>query len=240
MSRRPVVGILGGMGPEATVDLFAKIIRATPARRDQDHLHIVIDNRPQVPDRTAAIFGQGEDPLPELLRGLRLLLTAGVDLIAMPCNTAHYFHRDLQAAAGGVPVLHMMQEVAAYCRRQPADLRRVGLLATTGTLRSRLYQVALAAADLEVLIPDAQGQERVMRAIYDPQTGIKAGHYAEPRRLLRAEAARLVRRGAQAVIAGCTEIPLALSPADVDVLYIDATEVLARAVVRRAQQLAAG
>ncbi len=233
MSGRPIVGILGGMGPEATADLFLKILRATPARRDQDHLHIVIDNRSQVPDRTAAIFGEGNDPRPELVEGINLLTGVGCVLIAVPCNTAHYFHDAMQEAAGDVPVLHMMRETADYIRRLEPPVRRIGLLATTGTVQSRLYHNALESIGMEVIAPDAPGQERVMEAIYDPETGIKVGLYDRPRVLLREEAARLVSHGAQALIAGCTELPLALHQEEVDVPYVDATRVLAESVVKR-------
>jgi aspartate racemase len=225
------------MGPEATADLFMKIIKATPAERDQDHLHVVIDSRPQVPDRTAALFEEGADPSPELARGVELLVNAGVDFIIIPCNTAHCFYSALEEASGRVPVLHMMGEVADYLANPPSPPESAGLLATTGTVRSRVYHEALEGAGISTIIPDEEGQRRVMRAIYDEKQGIKVGEYGHPRELLGREAERLASRGAEVIIAGCTEIPLALRQEDLDVPYIDATDVLARAAVNRALAL---
>lgn len=257
METAKVIGILGGMGPEATCDLFHKIIRVTPRfkpiRRDQDHLRVIVDSNPLIPDRTAAILEGGEDPVPHLQETARNLERAGAGLIAMPCNTAHYFWDQVQAAVG-IPVLHMMEEVAralagdgpgggqpgasqaAVSRvgppAAPAGVRRVGLLATTATVRTRLYHRALEARGIEVLEPDAGGQEAVMEAIYR----VKRGDLAGARAPLVAEARRLEEAGADAIVAGCTEIPLVLWQGDLRVPLVDATEVLAVAAVRAALQ----
>lgn len=224
-----VVGILGGMGPEATADLFSKIIASTPAARDQEHLRILVDCIPQVPDRTEAIRGLGESPAPVLRAAARRLETWGAELIAIPCNTAHYYHREISAAVG-VPVLHIMRETAASIRRGHPAATTAGVLATTGTLETALYAQALAGAGLTELAPPPEIQGQVMEAIY----AIKAGDRQPARVLLMRAAAALAEAGAEVVIAGCTEVPLALRPGDLDVPLIDATLVLARAVVRRA------
>lgn len=226
------IGIIGGMGPEATADLYLKIIRATPARRDQDHFHVLIDSNPAIPDRTAAIFGRGEDPVPALQETARNLELAGADFLVMPCNTAHYFYSEIRAAVR-IPILHMMRETAAYTVDRWPGLRRVGLLATDGTLKTRLYHQAFAERGVEVLEPAAADQELVMRAIYG-EDGIKAGQHEGPRRILLAVAQGLVAAGAEAVVAGCTEIPLVLRDGDLAVPVIDATWILALAAVREA------
>jgi len=281
METAKVIGILGGMGPEATCDLFHKIIRVTPRfkpiRRDQDHLRVIVDSNPLIPDRTAAILEGGEDPVPQLQETARNLERAGAGLIAMPCNTAHYFWDQVQAAVG-IPVLHMMEEVAralagdgpvggqpgaspagvsqvgppataagagrvgppataagVRCVGSPASaatVSRVGLLATTATVRTRLYHRALEARGIEVLEPDAGGQQAVMEAIYR----VKRGDLAGARAPLVAEARRLEEAGADAIVAGCTEIPLVLGQGDLGVPLVDATEVLAVAAVRAALQ----
>ncbi|HEX6988028.1 MAG TPA: amino acid racemase [Bacillota bacterium] len=226
------IGILGGMGPQATADLFGKIVRATPARRDQDHIRVIIDSDPKIPDRAAYIWGRGPDPRPYMLRAAANLVDAGADLIALPCNTAHAFYDDL-AAAVPVPVLHIMREVAAWLAVEQPDIRRIGLLATVTTAKLGLYHAALAEIGVEVLVPHEVAQRGVTRAIYGPD-GIKAG-YSEPARRRLLDAARdLERRGAQAIVLGCTELPLVLGPADCDLPVIDATEILARAAVREA------
>ncbi len=224
-----IVGILGGMGPEATADLFARIVRFTPAARDQDHLHIIVDDDPSIPDRTAAIFEGGADPLPFMVRAGRRLVQAGVDFIVIPCNTAHYFHQALSRELP-VPILHIMEETAGAIVGAHPGVRRVGLLATTGTVRTGLYHRALEKRGLVTVVPEPPAQERVMEAIYGRE-GIKAGRYDRPRQLLTEAAEELARAGAEAVIAGCTEIPLVLKPGMVSVPVIDATEALARAAV---------
>lgn len=227
--KRKTVGILGGMGPEATVDLFGKIVRSTPAKRDQDHLRILVDCLPQIPDRTAAILGRGESPAPMLRAAARRLESWGAELIVMPCNTAHYYHREI-AGAVEVPVLHIMEETARAIITDHPRVRRVGVLASAGTLNAGLYRQALEAAGLTQVQPPPEVQEEVMTAIY----GVKSGEYERPRRLLAAAAARLVQLGAGAVVAGCTEVPIALAAADVAVPLVDATLVLALAAVRLA------
>lgn len=229
---RRAIGIVGGMGPEATADLFAKIVRATPARRDQDHLRVLVDCNPHIPDRAAALAGRGPDPVPALVATARNLERAGAELLCLACNTAHAYY-DAVAAAVRVPVLHVMEEVAAAIRARYPRLRRVGLLATRTTVRLGLYHRALHRRGLEVVVPDELHQRLVDRAI-DPPEGVKAGGHAAARpRALRA-ARRLVESGAECVVLGCTELPLIVSAGDLPVPVVDATDVLARAAVREA------
>lgn len=227
------IGILGGMGPEATADLFMKVIRATPARTDQEHLRVIIDNNPAIPDRTAAILGSGPDPVPLLTATAQVLERAGADLIIIPCNTAHYFHGSVQASVR-IPVLHIMQETAAYLRAAHPGLARIGLLATTGTVSTGLYQRALEQVGIAALVPDEEGQAVVMDCVYG-EHGVKAGHTdrSVTERLVRV-AERLIAAGAGAVIAGCTELPLVLREGDLPVPVIDPTRILAEAAVRQA------
>lgn len=225
-----VVGILGGMGPAATLDLLAKILRHTPAQRDQDHLRVLVDMNPKVPDRTAALLGGGEDPGPVLVEMAQGLERAGARVLAIPCNTAHCWHDRIQAAVG-VPVLHMVGETARHLAALKPRPRAVGLLASDGLVRVGLYQRMVGAEGIAVLLPGPEGQRAVMGVIY----GVKAGKpAAELRPLLDPVLDDLAGRGAQAVIAGCTEIPLVLDPADSPLPVVDPTDILARAVVREA------
>jgi len=227
--RRKTVGILGGMGPEATADLFTKIIKSTPAGSDQEHLRILVDCFPQVPDRTTAIQGGCESPVPILQAAARRLESWGAELIAIPCNTAHYYHGEISGAVN-VPVLHIMRETAAAIRRGHRGATRAGVLASTGTLATGLYSRALGDEGLVEVVPPEDIQEQVMRAIY----GVKAGGRQQARALLLDAAAALVGLGAEVVIAGCTEVPIALGPDDLEVPLVDATMALARAAVRLA------
>ncbi|MBE3598455.1 MAG: amino acid racemase [Limnochordaceae bacterium] len=234
--RRPkVIGIIGGMGPEATADLFWRIVRLVPASKDQDHPRVLIDSNAQIPDRTAAIKGEGPSPLPMLVETARGLERAGAEVLAMPCNSAHYWYDEI-AAAVRVPVLHMIR-LAAAATRQALEERvgRLGtpvlLLATTGTVLGGTYQRAFEEEGLRLVVPEAAVQERVMEAIYR----VKAGQRAVARPLaLDALARETLRLAPGAVVLGCTELPLVLRREDTAVPLIDSTEVLARAVVEYA------
>jgi len=223
------------MGPAATADLYAKIIAATPATRDQDHLHVVIWADPTVPDRSTALLHGGEDPTPWLLCGARRLVEMGASFIAVPCNTAHAFLPRI-ARDVPVPILHMMEETATAIEVAHPAIERVGLLATSGTVAAGLYQEWFARHHIEVVVPNDDVQERcVMAAIHR----VKAGDTSRDATELVAEAARaLVENGAAAVITGCTELPLIFRDGNATVPVIDPTTVLAEAVVRRARRLA--
>ncbi|MFE7766351.1 aspartate/glutamate racemase family protein [Streptomyces sp. NPDC057438] len=226
-----VIGILGGMGPAATADFYTKLVAETPGSSDQDHLRTVIWSDPTIPDRTEALLGHGPDPTPWLLDGGRVLREAGATVIAIPCNTAHAFVPRI-AGLVGLPIVHMIGEVARHLTRRSPRVRTVGLLATTGTVRAGLYQEWLDRFGIRLLLPDADSQEReVMTAV----RAVKAGAHDAATAARLARAARgLTGRGAQAVIAGCTEVPLGLPPDAVDVPLVDPALVLARALVRRA------
>jgi aspartate racemase len=229
------IGVLGGMGPEATAAFFLRIIRATEVRRDQDHFRVLIDSNPKIPDRTAAIRGEGESPLPMLIEGARGLRKAGADFIAIPCVTAHCFLAPLRKKVR-IPVLDIVAEVVGHVRRMK-NVRRIGIVATSGTVDAGLFQKAFAAAGIEVLLPDSRTQKsKVMAAIYG-RKGVKAAGPSEASRALAAEAARtLIDRGAQAILAGCTEIPLILKDGNLSVPVVDSLDVLARAAVREARR----
>ena len=222
-----VIGILGGMGPEATIDLYRHIITLTPANRDQDHIRTVISSDPKIPDRTCAILEGGEDPLPYLIRAARLLEDAGVGVLAIPCNAAHFFLPRLRERVG-VPILDMIGETcSAFCAQFP-EARTVGLLGASGTVRSGIYESGFRTAGIAVLVPDEHDQQRVQSGI----SSVKAGtHDSATRDMFQSIGCDLVRAGAQAVILGCTEIPLAFDPSRVDYRTLNPTRILAQAAV---------
>lgn len=223
-----VVGIVGGMGPQATVDLMRKVIEATPAAEESDHVHMLVDCNPQVPNRTDALLGSGPSPAAELERMARGLESAGADFLAMPCNTAHAFLPAIRAAVR-VPVLDMIALAVDKARMlatggtDPA----IGLLATRGTRRSRLYHERLTAMRLRAVDLEEAEQDRLDALIKHAKTRtISAREREQTAELI----ARLAARGALAAVAGCTEVPLLL-PADPAVPVVDATQVLAEAIV---------
>ncbi|MFI7296636.1 aspartate/glutamate racemase family protein [Streptomyces sp. NPDC050121] len=226
-----IIGILGGMGPAATADFYAKLVSTTPGSSDQDHLRTVIWSDPTIPDRTEALLGDGPDPTPWLLDGSRVLREAGATVIAIPCNTAHAFVPHI-ADHVGLPIVHMIGEVARYLTTLSPRIHTAGLLATTGTVRAGLYQEWLDRFGIRLVLPDATSQDHeVMTAI----RMVKAGTHGDTTTTQLSRAARrLAEQGAQAVIAGCTEIPLGLPADAVDVPLVDPALVLARALVRRA------
>jgi aspartate racemase len=224
------IGILGGMGPEATAHFFDLIIRNTAAARDQDHLPIVVYNCPQVPDRTRAILEGGESPLARLIQGAGALRAAGADFGVIPCVTAHYFLSGL-AAATPLPFLDLLAETVRRTKALIPRVKTLALLATDGTVRSGLVHRAFAPAGIAVITPGPRGQRNIMTAIYG-RGGIKAGvTEGRPRDLVLAEAKALIRQGAGAVMAGCTEIPLVLQAEDLPVPLIEPLLIGARACI---------
>lgn len=231
------VGILGGMGPAATADFYTKLVAATPATKDQEHLPVVIWADPRIPDRTSAVLGEGPDPSPCLAEGSRYLISAGADLIAIPCNTAHAFLDSVRTAAAPATVLDMVTETAAEVS-ELLPRARVGVLATDGTLAAGLYQDALGRYALEPVIPDRVTQEAVMSTIHHIKEGREP---ATARAWISLAVNALAKAGADIAVAACTEIPLLLTGESTGALRVmDATDVLARTVVRRALPRARG
>ena len=226
-----VIGIIGGMGPEATIDLFQKIVKATPARTDQEHLRILIDCNPKIPDRVKAIFEQAESPVQALISTARNLERSGAGLLLIPCNAAHYYHGEV-AGNVSVPVLHMIEETARYCRRKIPLSETFGLLAGSSTVALGLYSKAFEKVRKKILNPRPETQDKVMNCIYE----IKAGNTgAQVREELLRVARELAEAGAQAILLGCTEVPLVLQDGDLPVPFIDPTRVLAEVGVAMAR-----
>lgn len=227
---RELVGVLGGMGPAATADFYAKLIRHTPARVDQDHLRVVIWADPTVPDRVGAVLDGSTDPYPALSEGARKLGSLGASLLVMPCHTAH-FYRDRLAAEVGLPFLDMVGETVGELTRLQQEVSAVGVLATAATLRSELYQRRLAAVGIRSVVPDPEVQHAVEEAIRCVKSG--TAHAGRP--ILERAINSLAGSGAEATVLACTELPVAFgdSPTAAGTTpVIDPTAALARAVVR--------
>jgi aspartate racemase len=228
---RLTVGVIGGMGPFATADFLSKLISATPADRDQDHLRILVDCNPQVPDRTQFLAGRGSDPRPVLRAMARGLVRAGADLLVMPCNTAHAFRDELRAAVT-VPLVDW-PAVAADAVAM-TGVGSVGILASSGALLADIYQAPLRARGITSLAPPPAGQALVTRAIYGPEGVKRAGPASVAARAdLLAAAAALIAQGAGALLLACTEFSAlhASAPLDPRVPVIDAGKAVARHVV---------
>lgn len=249
----PTIGIIGGLGPDATADLMREINDNTrlmlDAQKDQDHLRILVASNAPTPDRTShinAYIGKSdkaaEDPFFHLVSSYLDLKgqqnqKQRVKYVGIPCNTAHFYVDALQKFMdedeSGMKIVHMIESVAKKLRSDHSDIHTVGLLATSGTIDTGLYQNVLEENGLKVVIPDSDDQvELVMKGIYDEKEGVKAGVIEEPRRKFVKASSGLKEKGAQAIIEGCTEIPLALSQKDVeDMLVINPTNILARRLI---------
>ena len=240
-----LIGIVGGLGPKAGESLHAKILSNTRAVGDADHLPILLYTNPGVPDRGDFIFGEGdENPAYEILRSLQLLMQAGAEVLCVPCNTAHapviwdVVEEGFRQITTGAELLHLIQVVTDHVVHRHPNVANVGILGTCGTLQTGVYQSALSLHNIRSIAPSDAAQRGVQNAIYHPDWGIKARSTPvseEARGALQAGALRMIADGAQAVILGCTEVPLAFTEPDLKgIPLIDSTAVLARECIRRA------
>jgi aspartate racemase len=224
------VGVLGGMGPEATVDFMAKVIALTDASCDQDHVRMLVDHNPHVPNRQDAILHGGEDPGPVLADMAADLEASGADFLVIPCNTAYVFE-DAILAATRIPLISIIGVSIAAAQERAPGANRIGLLATDGCLKAGVFQAGLDAAGLTAELPTEDELREFMALIKT----IKAGRQTDETALRMADLAEaLVARGAGAVIAGCTEIPLVLGQDAVSVPLVSSTDALAEITVKLA------
>ena len=228
MQNKKVLGILGGMGPLATADLYQKIVLLTAAENDNAHIHTLIDSDTDIADRTAAILSGGKDPLPELLKARNGLIRAGAECLIMPCNTAHYY---LEALREGCPVPFLsMLDAAAEASAAAYPQKTCAILATRGTLATGLYSRALEQHGVPFLEPSEEEKDTLMYLIYDVVKASRPPEEGLPlfRKLLRG----LKERGADCFLLGCTELPILAAEVPEEGPFIDATTELARAAIR--------
>ena len=216
------------MGPAATADFLARLVTAAGASRDADHPRVLVDSNPAVPDRNAALAGQGESPGPVLAAMARGLVAAGAGVLAMPCNAAHGWAADVRAEIPEADFISMIDAaVAGVARGAP---RRVGLLAVEATRAARLYHAPLEAAGIAVIDPGGAAFAAAIASVKAGDTG------PEARAAMSAIANDLVVAGADVVLAACTEVPLVLGPGDLVVPFIDATALLVEATLAAARR----
>jgi aspartate racemase len=228
-----IVGVIGGMGPEATVDLMRRVIKATPAHDDSDHIRMIVDNNPKVPSRIKAIIeGIGESPAPILVQMGIKLMEYGADFLVIPCNTAHYYLNDIRSAVS-IPVIDMIElTVDAVLRENPA-LKTAGLLASQALLQTGLYRKRFGERDVDLVYPQDELQGKLMNAIRT----IKTGRYgAGEKSILRSAADNMIQRGAETLIIACTELSLIADALDPELKVYDSAQILAEAVVRIAKE----
>lgn len=222
-----MLGVIGGMGPLATADFFRKLIDATPAQDDDEHIPVLIHSVPQVPSRPAAILRGGPSPLPALLAARDRLLAAGATVLAMPCNTAHHWYDGLVAGCD-VPFIHIVDAVAD---RLPAGPQALGIVATRATLQARVFEQRLSQRGMTLTAPDESTYDRAVQPAIE---AVKRGATREGGQMLEPVIAAALERGAAAVVLACTELPIALDAIEspLRARCIDSTDALARACVR--------
>lgn len=223
INSRKVIGIIGGMGPMATADMFRKIIEKTDAGCDREHLHILIDNNTDIPDRTASILAGTDEPVEYMAASAKRLADAGADMLVISCDTSHYYY-DKVSARSEIPILHMPEETAKAMSR--AGIRCAGLLATDGTVLSGVYDKIFSRYGIELIKPDAEGQKKVMHMIYGE---VKVGKRADTS-ALESTLDAMEEQGCEAFILGCTELPLAYE-GYTGRSFIDPAEIVAEAAV---------
>lgn len=228
MNRWRTIGVLGGMGPAATADFLARLAANSGAVDDSEQPRVLIDSNPYVPDRNAARAGVGESPGPALAAMARGLVAAGAEVLAMPCNAAHGWALDASTATT-VPFVDMIEAAVAEVAALQPRPRAVGLLAVAATLDGRIYHHRLEDAGIAVVECDRTGLQDLVSRIKAGDTGANVAI------AMRALAADLAARGAEAIIAACTEVPLVLAAAAVPVPFIDATASLVRATLLAAR-----
>lgn len=227
--KNKAVGVLGGMGPEATVDLMQRVIDATPAIDDVDHIRMLVDNNPKVPSRIKALIdGTGESPAPCMIDMARGLEKQGADFLVIPCNTAHHYYSDV-ATAVDIPVINLIELTADYCKQAQPDLQKAGLLASTALQQIHLYEPWFNQHDVQVLYPRQMNQQAVMDLI----RAVKAKQQTPEQILAYSRAADdLQAQGAECLVVACTELSVICDQLRTSLPVYDASDLLAKAIVR--------
>ena len=216
------LGIIGGLGPLATAYFYELITNMTDVTCDQDHIEIIIDSKPGIPDRTSYILGKSDkSPLPQMIEAGKLLESCGAKVLAIPCITAHYFHEELVKNIN-VPIINLVEETVSYL--EDAGIRNVGIMATDGTVQSGLFQKELEHRGMKSFVPDIKHQEDVMHLIYE---NVKLGKPVDMDRFFGVKTT-LREAGAEVIILGCTELSVIKADYNVGAGFIDGLEVLAR------------
>lgn len=231
VNKEKTIGILGGMGPYATVDLFRKIVECTPAKKDWEHLRVIVDNNPKIPSRTRAILFHEEDPTPKLIETAKNLERAGADFIIIPCNSAHVFYEGLSKAVK-VPILNIIAETVKYVKKSNSKLKTVGLLAAKIVIESKLYQKEFHDVGITTVVLTDE-EQKIVRNIIEK---VKLDDTCkETTALLRKAIKILLHKGAEVIIAGCTEISILAKSDKYPLRIFDSNEILAKSAVSYAK-----
>ena len=226
-----IIGIVGGVGPEASNKFCEFLIKYKKAKSDQENLQFIHFCNPKIPDRTEYIVGEGENPVEELIHTCLILEKSGVDFLVIPCNTAHYFLPEIQESVN-IPIIDMTKILVKDVLEKNQSIKKIGVLSTTGSLVAGIYEKYFQLVGIDTIFPSEENQELlVMEAIYSNR-GIKAGKKITPRRKLTEIIYKLIEQGAEAIVLGCTEIPLVIKQKDFDIKLFDPMEITAKEIIK--------
>lgn len=230
--REKIVGIIGGMGPEATVDLMRRVIEATPAEDDADHIRMLIDNNPKVPSRIKALIeGTGESPAPCMSQMAKSLQDQGADFLAIPCNTAHHYYSEV-AASVTIPLINLIELTAKTVKTSKPGIRKIGLLASSALQKIELYEPWFGALNIEIIYPDEECQAAVMQLIRDVKarrcTSVQIDAY-------NAAVKNIEAQGAECLVVACTELSVINDQLISALSIYDAADILAAEIIRLAE-----
>ena len=226
--KEKVLGVLGGVGPLATIYFADLVIKMTQADTDQEHIAMVILNHSSIPDRTEYILDKSKpNPLPVMIRDAKVLEEDDCDYIVIPCNTAHYFYEEIQKSVS-VPIINILEETVKYCEKTVPNIKKIGVLATDGTIKSNAYQNIIEKHSLECVVPSDYDQKSLMNIIYNQVKAGKEVDIFEFQRII----GELKKQGCDAVVLGCTELSIIKKDFDISRAdIVDSMECLARASI---------
>ena len=225
---KKTIGIIGGMGPLATVDLFKKIVIHTKAEKDSDHIRVLIDCNGRIPDRTASILHNAPSPVPYIVETANKLADSGADFLIIPCVTSHYYFDEVRSRCH-VPILNMLEETMVFLENK--GLKKAFLFATTGTIKTGIYDSYSRKHGIELIVPESEDQQQVMNLIYD---GVKKGNLLYDTAKIRQIIEGVCSGLHLPIILGCTELPLAVEMYGLKGDFIDTTLILAKKAIEYA------
>jgi aspartate racemase len=228
---KKIIGILGGMGSMATLSLFKKFVEFSPSNNDRDYPEIIVHNNSRIPDRTQALLHGGTDPFPELLRSASMLENSGTDYIVIACATAHYYTERLQEKLNHAIIVSVIDETVSHIKRNLNQCNNIGILASTGAIKTRIWQDKLEKAGIRcTVLSDHHQREYFMEAIYGDK-GLKSG-FTEgmPKEKIVNAISMMIANGADSILGGCSEIPMIVTKNEVPVPFVDCFEELVKSV----------
>jgi len=227
MESKKIVGIVGGVGPAASNKFCELLIKNKKASIDQENIPFIHYCNPQISDRTDYALHGGENPIPEIIQTCNKLKHIGADFLIIPCNTAHLFLQEIQESVD-IPIIDMIKLLVNRVKKDNPSIKKIGILGTSATVKLKLYERYFNLVGIKTIVPNDSDQEKlVMKGIYS----VKAGKNLFPKKLLKKAAENLIKKGAEGIVLGCTEIPLVLNQKDFNITLYDPMDITAKEII---------